>query len=141
VIDATTGELSFEQPAAVLTPCLTRTSFLEAEAWSDKQPVVQNPPHASWRIAEVRAAEHRFVVTIGFVEERLASVRLTRVDRELPSSWSEWDEAAERARKASHDDFLEAELGAQRTFAWGSVESNYDPRSGSSGISIVYVHG
>lgn len=63
-----------------------------------------------------------------------------RIDDEIPS-WENWLEQKEMDRKAKHDMRLEECLGKPPyKYSWGSISSNYDPRSASSGIAIHYVY-
>ena len=58
----------------------------------------------------------------------------------LPSDAArEWTEELELQRKRIHDAWLESELGKPPySYAWGQVTSDYDARSCSSEIIVVY---
>jgi hypothetical protein len=73
-----------------------------------------------------------------FENERLWMVVLSlRVAAE--EGWSNWSEEAERQRKQAHDALLRADLGSPPyTFAWGTVESGNDPKTGDSQIVVKY---
>ena len=56
----------------------------------------------------------------------------------LPS-WETWSENDEIQKKELNDKWLEKNVGKPPyTYPWGSISSSYDPRSGSSSITIVY---
>jgi len=57
-----------------------------------------------------------------------------------PTTWHDWSETEERKIKALNDDLLKKYLGPPPyVYDWGTIESDYDARSGSSSIVIHYV--
>jgi hypothetical protein len=54
-------------------------------------------------------------------------------------SWDNWSEKEELKKKDEHDKWLERNIGKPPyKYLWGEISSNYDPRSGSSMITIRY---
>lgn len=100
--------------------------------------MVSNEPYSSWRIAALADPGHPFVVVVYFVADRLSQVHLVESRHEFGTSWDDWSKAKERARKAAHDAWLDAELGSDRTFSWGTVESALDPHGGDAVIILTY---
>lgn len=60
-------------------------------------------------------------------------------DGDMPS-WENWSEVEELKRKDMHDTWLENNIGKPPyKYSWGEISSNYDPRTGSSMITINYA--
>ena len=75
--------------------------------------------------------------TIFFLGERVDRIFIVM---SLPSAATrEWTEELELRRKTIHNTWLESELGKPPyDFEWGRVTSEYDARSCSSEIIVVY---
>ena len=137
LIDRLTGTIRFDDPVAQLSSSTTRTEFLSTPVWKPELSV-RNEPHCSWKVGELRSAGRTLAVLVRFMGEQLQSVSLTVADPRFPSSWDEWSESGELARKAAHDQLLAELLGRRRSFRWGVVSSLYDQRSGGSSIIVQY---
>lgn len=107
-------------------------------------------PEAGATLRGVRHEDHTWTITTRFSGARLAQVTLFADDATFGTSWDDYTEAKEHARRAVHDALLERDLGpAHRaddehfskewTFAWGRVLSSHDPRGGSTEVQILYV--
>ena len=56
----------------------------------------------------------------------------------LPS-WENWSKEEQLKKKDKHDIWLKTNIGKPPyKYSWGEISSNYDPRSGSSMITIRY---
>jgi hypothetical protein len=125
---------------ARLGPALTRTAFASS-------PLAVEPTRlgAAWSSAALGAhaiGDARFLITLRFDGERLAIIELYLVRDGDPRSWDGWTAAQELARKREHDAWLVDQLGAAPwSYGWGSIESTFDPRGGSSGITIRFALG
>lgn len=81
-----------------------------------------------------------------FEGEQLAYYNLWIVDARYGTSWDDWSEAKELARRDAQDAWLVEMLGPgvattgtlTYTFAWGGVWSSYDPKGGSSMIGVRF---
>jgi hypothetical protein len=139
MINPETGSLSFQDPIVEIGPALTRSEFRSASLSEDAADWVINEPWRSWKIAGVCVAESiPFIVVLYFHGERLAMIDLCHSDPKFGTSWNDYSLEKEMSRKASHNRWLAASLGTQRTFPWGSAQSEYDQRSGGSSIIIRY---
>lgn len=70
--------------------------------------------------------------------DKLFMVRIS-LSTGVAKSWENWSEDSEKKLKVTHDNFLEQHLGSPPyDYSWGVIGSNYDPRSGSSMITIRY---
>lgn len=57
------------------------------------------------------------------------------------ASWNNWSESEEQSKKDEHDKWLLRNIGEPPyNYSWGEISSNYDPRSGSSMITIRYYN-
>ncbi|HEY2365512.1 MAG TPA: hypothetical protein VGH87_03960 [Polyangiaceae bacterium] len=94
--------------------------------------------------------DHTWMIIARFAGGRLAQITLLADDASFGTSWDDYTEEKERARRAVHDAFLVAALGpAQRaddahfsnewTLAWGRVVSTHDPRGGTTDVQILYT--
>ncbi len=57
---------------------------------------------------------------------------------ELKKTWSDWSEAHERNKTNIYEKWLTKNLGKERKFNWGKIETYHDPKGGTSGILIKY---
>ncbi len=139
-IDAATGTLYFERVETRVSPALTRAAFLDSPLGAQARVWVRNEPHCSYRV-EVQLGAEPFVVVLQFLGQALRSVSLAMLrGRWGSTSWDDWSEAVERERQDAHDAWLREQLGSPPyTYAWGEIESSYDPRSGASAIVIRYA--
>jgi hypothetical protein len=130
-----TGELVLAS-GTVLSSQLTRSLFLSSVEGSRAEVSVKNEPWCSFRF---RDGEGEFWVILFFREEELNSIHLALADPKYGTGWDDWSEAKERERKAAHDRWLTRTgwIPGQK-YSWGSVWSEYDPKSGSSMIVIRY---
>jgi hypothetical protein len=53
-------------------------------------------------------------------------------------SWADWSEENELKKQLEYEAWLEREIGSARSFEWGTINSYYDAKGGSSGIIIIY---
>lgn len=100
--------LRFDAAAVEISAALRRASFLASHIGQNATVFVQNEPWCSWRLPELTDGPHRFQLVVYFDGERLAQVRMVDARAEFGTSWSDWTEAKEQARKVSHDEWLRA---------------------------------
>jgi hypothetical protein len=138
VLDKTNGHVEFNEPRFVASPATTRTEFLASALGTHAQISITNGPRCSWKLPEVSIGTERFHTLLYFHGEQLTMLSLAiKLPGESPS-WSQWSETEELDRKRAHDRWLNAHIGGARTFPWGSVSSDFDPRSGGSSIVLSY---
>lgn len=126
-IDATFGSIIFT--GGMLDTQLQRNQFLVLPFGSAAKPVVVNEP---WITYEVRF-ESDFLGDIVFYSQRLIEVRFLMDD--IGSANEKWSETRELARKKTHDNWLASQLGPPPyKYDWGTILSDFDPRSGSNVI-------
>ena len=81
-----------------------------------------------------------FIIVMIFNPEGLldmVTLSLT-IDGSIPS-WDDWSESSQMQKKEMHDKWLEREIGKPPyDYSRSGISSSYEPRSGSSSITIVY---
>lgn len=98
--------------------------------------VVKNEPWCSFHFED---REDSLGIVVVFRGERLKSVSISIDDPRFGSGWEDWSEKKELERKQANDRWLTGKgLVPGKNYAWGSVWSEYDPKSGSSMIVIRY---
>jgi short subunit dehydrogenase-like uncharacterized protein len=81
-----------------------------------------------------------FAVQLCFIRGKLASLSMALSDGTQDPSWSTWSEKTELAKNRRHLDILARRYGQPpHKFPWGEITAAYDPRGGSSSISISYM--
>lgn len=140
-LDAETGILTIETLSMQVGPDFTRQQFLASPLHRKAQRLIFNEPHCSFLTPPHSIGGLRFILSLGFFNERLETLSLAHDTPELGTSWDDWTREKEERRKQIHDRWLETQLGtSQRRFAWGEIWSEYDDRSGGSSICIRYRH-
>lgn len=133
MMNAATGEVLFDTGEA-LGPSLTRSAFLASPL-----AVGATALGAGFALARRDIGGEAFVPTLWFDGEPLARLELSMVMPTEATSWDDYSEDRELARKAKHDAWLAGQLGPLPwQFTWGNVTSEFDPRGGSSTIVITY---
>jgi hypothetical protein len=140
MVDPTTGEITFALSSARLGPGLMRDDFLSSELGRAARPVVISEPHATYgvEVGPGELAAQPFWLELQFHKTALDAVQLVLQAPEFGHGWSEWSEERETARKAAHDRWLIDADVAPGSYAWGTVESEFDKRSGGSVIIVRY---
>jgi hypothetical protein len=131
-INTGNGAMTFS--GGTMGPALTRDDFLAGSLAAGAKAAVVNEP---WITFEFRP-EPMVAASAVFKDSTLVELRFMMTetgDHERP--WSEHDEMR---RKSIHDEWLTAQLGGgPHDFPWGSIESDFDPRSLCSQIIVRYV--
>jgi hypothetical protein len=136
MMDATSGELRFDTGES-LGPALTQQAFQATPMGA----TASSLGAAGFRLGPREIAGQKFEASIWFVGNALRRVDLSMVQPVEATSWDDYSEDRELARKAKHDAWLDAQLGPDPwRLSWGDVQSDWDPRSGSSSIIIAYEH-
>jgi hypothetical protein len=141
VIDPSTGKIKFSANEIMISGQLTREQFLSSTLAAQSQVIVRNEPYCSFNLPKVNFEEHSFAWSLWFHNSILQSVSIACCDSKFGTSWSDWSEDKQKACKQFHDDLLVSIFGenfGSGRFLWGSVQSTYDVRAGSSSIKVIY---
>jgi hypothetical protein len=98
----------------------------------------------------VALGDRRYLVIVRRRDEKIAQITLIDSDPAFGTSWDDYTEDKELARRAAHDAMLERDLGAptridephfykEWTLPWGKVISAHDPRGGTTDVQIIYA--
>ena len=81
-----------------------------------------------------------FKLSLGYFENRLNLVSIVFQETQMDesSTWKDWSEKNERKNQEKFEKWLNKEIGKQRNFNWGNIDSSYDSKSGFSSIYINY---
>jgi hypothetical protein len=110
----------------------------EMPVWSKSQLVSQSDQIKTFSVRPVLIDGLTFSIILVFRHEYISLIQLSLLLDE-DKGWESWSEATEAKRKAKHDELLASALGSQPwNYSWGQVFSDYDPRSGSSAISVQF---
>ena len=142
MIERTTGQIQLPSDGISVGPSLDREQFLASPLASQCREMVRNEPHCSFALPTVQFDGHSFAWSLWFHGSVLRRVSIQCADAEFGSSWSDWSEARELARKRFHDSLLHSVLGqdwSHQRFSWGAVDSGYDPKGGFSSIGVAYA--
>jgi hypothetical protein len=136
--DPKTGDLTLAS-GSILSSRLSRSGFLASPEGRGAKLVVRNDPWCSFRFDEI---EESMAIVVYFNQEELESVELSISDPKFGNAWNDWSEAKELQRNKANADWLDGKgLVPGTAYSWGTIWSDYDPKSGSSAISIRYQDG
>lgn len=105
------------------------------------QPPTHRDMGTGWRWCRLQLSHAPYFigVNLGFWQEQLRTYQFGWSTRLLPTSWNDWNEAAELRRAQEFEEWLSQQVGRTRTFEWGTAWVGYDPRSAGSSIVIHYA--
>jgi hypothetical protein len=130
-----TGELLLPS-GTILSPRLTRSVFLSSVEGMQAKVSVKNEPWCSFRFED---HEDSLGIVVFFKGENLESIHFSLSDPKFGNGWEDWSEARELERKQANNQWLKKnDLIPGKRYSWGSVWSDYDPKSGSSMIVVRY---
>jgi|ERR1700691_519327 hypothetical protein len=140
MIDVKDGALTSKDLSFRIGPALTRPEFRSADWGQGATTVVNNAPWHSWKLGgKYCSMSMSFIVILYFYGEQLVQIELCHSDGTFGKSWADYSTANEQRRKESHDAWLVACCGSQRSFPWGSVssEDGDDPHGGGSASILI----
>jgi hypothetical protein len=93
-----------------------------------------------WQLVTLKRSIHQypFGLSIRFRNSVLHSIDYFVAPPELGLSWEDWSQEKEIVRKSIHDKLIGEAVGAERTFYWGSIYSEFDSKSGCAIVTIKY---
>ncbi len=132
------GKLQFES-GITITNKLTKEEFLQSIP-PDKI-IIRNDSHYSrFTLLPQKIEDDFFQTVVTFNPSNIIySISICILDSKSEPKWENWSEKQEIQRKLKHDSWLARFLGnPPYNFSWGEISSNYDPRTASSSITILY---
>jgi hypothetical protein len=89
-----------------------------------------------YRVHDVDINSTLFSFVLIFYLDRLEMINLG-FDRS-GDSWDNWSEEKELKREKKYNDWLNDQIGLQRSFDWGDIWARFDIKNGSSNIGLRY---
>lgn len=138
MIDIDTGDLVLDS-GNVIGRKMTKSGFVKSDLYS-KVKEVQDFSWTNYCLFPQSIGDSQFVIVIFFNPQgRLAYVKLGLSQNGELQTWDQWSEQKELELKQEHDNWLRHLIGPPPyEYEWGAISSSYDPRSGSSMITIRY---
>lgn len=123
----------------LIYPGLSENEFLSSPVGLKAEANIINEDNNSYDIASIDVGSESFSATVFFKHKRLWMLSLYLVDGCESGFWSNWSEEKELKKKATHDKFLNKELGKlPYDFDWGKITSIFDRKGGASSIVMRY---
>src|SRR5258708_34639045 len=101
-----TGVITLPEIGASIASGLSRSQFLEAPEFSGASVFVENEPWCSFRLPAIRQTYTDLTLIVQFHAEELVSLELCHGAACFGTSWENWSEERELARKAFHARWL-----------------------------------
>ena len=99
---------------------------------------MSNPPHRSYKLSDQFMANGSLLgVVVWFSSGELTSVSLFVATG--AQNWGEWSEPEEFNNRDDLEQLLTSTYDGDRVFSWGTLSAAYDPRSGSSALTVGYA--
>ena len=139
MIDIKSGNISLNGNSSIIRKGLTKDEFLKSNLAGDILNQ-QTSTFTNYYLKPQLIGSENFTIVLYFNPNNLIefmNISLSS-DGNIPS-WDNWSESDEIKKKDEHDKWLERKIGKPPyKYSWGEISSNYDPRSGSSMITIRY---
>lgn len=91
---------------------------------------------------EIQMDQFYFDIGICYFNDRLFCIDFCFSESQQQNiSWDDWNEPDMLKWKNIYERWLTHSLGEKRSFHWGKIGAFYDPRSGTTSISIQYKKG
>ena len=84
--------------------------------------------------------EQYYILSFGFQADALKQIQLivSQNSFDLTANWDDWSEANERSVLTELRIWVVKQLGREGAFNWGDIWVAYDPKSGSSAVTLTY---
>lgn len=138
-LDSRTGTLDLGE-ARVLGPETTHDQFRSSPLGLASRPLILNGPWRSYSLPRIAEGVVTFQVAIYFEGESATMLEIANASPEFGRSWADWSPENEERRRAWHGRWLAETQGVlPGDFAWGSLSSMTDPKSGGSSIVLRFA--
>lgn len=139
MIEKSTGNLTIDNKETLINNKLTESDFIKSDLYNDVYNTDKNC-YTNYYLNPQNIGGNKFSITLIFDPHgKIFIVKLRIIHGENLSSWSNWSENGEQEIKKEHDTWLEASMEKPPYhYLWGTISSNYDPRSASSSIIFFY---
>lgn len=139
MIDKETGRIYFSNSSQEIYREMGRLDFLASSLKSSIKREDSCNSYSIYVLYPMELWKEKFNVIVTFDPNgTLFDVRMSFYS-DPPRTWDNWSEEEQKSLKVAQDQFLERNLGQPPyKYPWGIIESTYDQKGGSSGITIRY---
>jgi len=138
IIDSVNGHLRFVNSFTVSS----RTTPEEIIQYFGQENVSINDVKTGWKhysVRNVKINDTYFIITFYFDNDILKMLDFIVSDKLIVAgSWDDWSEKKELQNRDYYDEWLTKEIGSNRQFVWGTINSFYDSKGGFSSIVLKY---
>lgn len=133
------GNISINGGSFIITKDLTKNDFINSSLFND---VISQQTHmfSNYYLKPQLIGKDKFIIVLFFNQnDMIYLVNISLSNEGSVPTWTNWSQDEELKRKDMHDKWLENNIGKPPyKYLWGEISSDYDPRSGSSMITIKY---
>ena len=138
IIDIENGHLRFENGFTVSSQTIQE----EIVQYFGQENVSINDIKTGWKhcsVRNIKINDTYFIITFYFDNDILKKLDFIISDKLIvDGSWDDWSEKKELQNRDYYNDWLTKEIGSDRQFVWGTVNSFYDSKGGFSSIVLKY---
>jgi hypothetical protein len=138
IIDSVNGHLKFASSFTISS----RTTPEEIIQYFGQKNVSINNVKTGWKhysVRNVKINDTYFIITFYFDNDILKMLDFIVSDKPIVAgSWDDWSEKKGLQNRDYYNDWLTKEIGSNRQFSWGTVNSFYDSKGGFSSIVLKY---
>lgn len=139
MIDTNTGTITFLGQNDKVYRGMTKSNFVDSSLSKVIQQDNSHKTASIYALIPQTVYDKIFKISIIFDQsDKLFMVQMYSVNDKV-KSWEDWSEDFAKKDKDLNDGFLAKHIGKPPyKYNWGVIDSQYDPRSGSSVITIRY---
>ncbi len=138
IIDSVSGQLRFKNDFCISS--LTTPEDLLQHFGQENVSI--NDVKTGWKhysVRNIKINDTYFIITLYFDNNVLKMLDFIVSDKFIVAGfWDDWNEQKELQKHDYYDHWLTKEIGSNRQFAWGTINSFYDNKGGFSSIVLKY---
>jgi hypothetical protein len=138
IIDSANGHLRFANSFTVSS----QTTPEEIVHYFGQENVSINDVKTGWKhysVRNIKINDTYFIITFYFDDDILKMLDFIVSDKLMVAgSWDDWSEKKELQNRDYYDSWLTKQIGTNRQFLWGTINSFYDSKGGFSSIVLKY---
>src|SRR5690554_2731649 len=137
MINVKNGYIEIKNKKFILKPGVTINEFENSDLYCE---IVESQNILNYYLKPQIVEDEKFVIIIFFNNQnKIDFINMSILNGEEIPTWESWSEKDELFKKNKHDKWLKTHIGEPPyRYDWGEITSCYDPRSGSSIITIKY---
>ncbi len=133
------GDLAIQDKSFTIGRGLIKTDFVQSKLYDE---VINEKSYGFtfYNLNSQLISNEWFDITLYFNNKDILNlVNISLSNEGDIASWNNWSENEQIKKKDMHDKWLKKNIGnPPYKYDWGEISSSYDPRSGSSMITIKY---